>query len=107
MANGSDWITKGMLATAICTLAALAVGFNYTLDYRSDCASADERISIRNHNDKKFTEIGNKLDDAVEKSTQQVQKIRDEIREEVTIMRQNQREDMKEIKELIKDKNGK
>ena len=95
-----------MLATAICTLAALAVGFNYTLDYRSDCASVDERISIRNHNDKKFTELADKLDNAAEKATTAVEKIRDQIREDLTIMRQNQREDMKEIKELIKDKNG-
>ena len=106
--NGTKLITTAFwkLLGAICAIVLLLITTNYAWDYMRDCDAGEARATICKKHAHDLEKLGDKIEKVASKAENQVREIQREIKEDFKMMQKYQREDMREIKQLIKDKNG-
>ena len=107
MANGNgDWLTKRQVLIWLISLAVVIISANWGFDLWEYCEANEARTKICDNHKHDLDKLGNQIEKVARESTEEVKKIRSEIREDFRIQQEHQREDMKELKRLIRNKNG-
>jgi len=99
-----SWFNKAVVV--ICFLISTIMGYNYICDAQRATEAKEARAKICDTHVHEVARIKDKIEEVSKEATRKVEKIQADIKEDFKIMNEHQREDMKEIKKLIRKGNN-